>query len=271
MKIKGKRILKNGVTAGYVKQKDGSWRFRFLKGAGRKETKRQEESRKKSRKKIWTNPMFKGRNIKYEILYDMDEWKNVFLENFKNNGNGNLEFSEKKLSLIDLGSTSEVYGCGDIVIKRIDFNAIHHQDPHLSLEEKFVNEVNFLKKKYMEEDGPNFIPDIYLAWIDKKKNIGYMILSRYKSMSTIKNMNKKYKKKFLKDIISKLKYLNSLGYTHGDVQLGNIMWNNDDEQSMLIDFGQVGNTSPKNLKIQQEQIDALAEELGFVLNNNNNI
>ena len=29
--IKGKRILKNGVTAGYVKQKDGSWRFRFLK------------------------------------------------------------------------------------------------------------------------------------------------------------------------------------------------------------------------------------------------
>ena len=30
-KIKGKRILKNGVTAGYVKQKDGSWRFRFLK------------------------------------------------------------------------------------------------------------------------------------------------------------------------------------------------------------------------------------------------
>ena len=31
-KVKGKRILKNGVTAGYVRQKDGSWRFRFLKG-----------------------------------------------------------------------------------------------------------------------------------------------------------------------------------------------------------------------------------------------
>ena len=32
-KVKGKRILKNGVTAGYVRQKDGSYRFRFLKGS----------------------------------------------------------------------------------------------------------------------------------------------------------------------------------------------------------------------------------------------
>lgn len=31
MKIKGVRILKNGVKAGYVKQKDGKWKFRFLK------------------------------------------------------------------------------------------------------------------------------------------------------------------------------------------------------------------------------------------------
>ena len=35
-KVKGKRILKNGVTAGYVRQKDGSWRFRFLKGSKKK-------------------------------------------------------------------------------------------------------------------------------------------------------------------------------------------------------------------------------------------
>lgn len=38
-KVKGKRILKNGVTAGYVKQKDGSWRFRFLKGSKKKKKK----------------------------------------------------------------------------------------------------------------------------------------------------------------------------------------------------------------------------------------
>ena len=30
-KIKGKRILKNGVTAGYVLQKDGTYKWKFLK------------------------------------------------------------------------------------------------------------------------------------------------------------------------------------------------------------------------------------------------
>ena len=32
MKIKGKRTLKNGVLAGYVLQKDGSWKWRFITG-----------------------------------------------------------------------------------------------------------------------------------------------------------------------------------------------------------------------------------------------
>ena len=30
MNIKGKRILKNGKTGGYVKQKDGSWKWKIL-------------------------------------------------------------------------------------------------------------------------------------------------------------------------------------------------------------------------------------------------
>tara|TARA_Y100000591_G_C21737771_1_gene647603 strand:+ start:112 stop:831 length:720 start_codon:yes stop_codon:yes gene_type:complete len=30
--VRGKRILKNGVLAGYVKQKDGSWKWRFISG-----------------------------------------------------------------------------------------------------------------------------------------------------------------------------------------------------------------------------------------------
>ena len=32
MKVKGVRILKNGTKAGYVKQKDGSWKWRFISG-----------------------------------------------------------------------------------------------------------------------------------------------------------------------------------------------------------------------------------------------
>jgi len=36
MKIKGKRILKNGVVAGYVLQKNGTWRWRFIKGPSKK-------------------------------------------------------------------------------------------------------------------------------------------------------------------------------------------------------------------------------------------
>ena len=36
MKVKGKRILKNGTLAGYVKQTDGSWKWRFIGGAKKK-------------------------------------------------------------------------------------------------------------------------------------------------------------------------------------------------------------------------------------------
>ena len=36
MQIKGKRRLKNGVLAGYVKQQDGTWRFRFIGGGKKK-------------------------------------------------------------------------------------------------------------------------------------------------------------------------------------------------------------------------------------------
>lgn len=36
MKIKGKRVLKNGTTAGYIKQKDGSWKWRFITGPRKK-------------------------------------------------------------------------------------------------------------------------------------------------------------------------------------------------------------------------------------------
>ena len=34
MQIKGKRILKNGRTGAYVRQRDGSWRFRFISSGG---------------------------------------------------------------------------------------------------------------------------------------------------------------------------------------------------------------------------------------------
>ena len=36
MRVKGKRILKNGVVAGYVLQKDGTWKWRFIKGPSKK-------------------------------------------------------------------------------------------------------------------------------------------------------------------------------------------------------------------------------------------
>lgn len=36
MRVKGKRILKNGAVAGYVLQKDGTWKWRFIKGPSKK-------------------------------------------------------------------------------------------------------------------------------------------------------------------------------------------------------------------------------------------
>jgi hypothetical protein len=36
MCVKGKRILKNGAVAGYVLQKDGTWKWRFIKGPSKK-------------------------------------------------------------------------------------------------------------------------------------------------------------------------------------------------------------------------------------------
>jgi len=38
MKIRGKRILKNGTTAGYIKQKDGSWKWRFITGPRKRQS-----------------------------------------------------------------------------------------------------------------------------------------------------------------------------------------------------------------------------------------
>ena len=38
MKIKGKRVLKNGALAGYVKQRDGSWKWRIIKGPTKNKT-----------------------------------------------------------------------------------------------------------------------------------------------------------------------------------------------------------------------------------------
>ena len=32
MDIKGKRVLSNGAVAGYVKQNDGTWKWRFISG-----------------------------------------------------------------------------------------------------------------------------------------------------------------------------------------------------------------------------------------------
>ena len=37
MNIKGKRILKNGKIGGYVKQKDGSWKWKILEEKNNKE------------------------------------------------------------------------------------------------------------------------------------------------------------------------------------------------------------------------------------------
>ena len=55
MRVKGKRVLKNGVTAGYVKQEDGSWKWRFLSGP------------KKSRKRGGTLSNEEARNKEQSI------------------------------------------------------------------------------------------------------------------------------------------------------------------------------------------------------------
>ena len=39
MKTKNVRTLKNGATAGYVLQKGGTWKWRFLTGPTKKRTK----------------------------------------------------------------------------------------------------------------------------------------------------------------------------------------------------------------------------------------
>lgn len=56
MRVKGKRVLKNGVTAGYVRQEDGSWKWRFLSGP------------KKSRKRGGTLSNEKARNKEQAII-----------------------------------------------------------------------------------------------------------------------------------------------------------------------------------------------------------
>lgn len=45
MRVRNKRVLKNGVTAGYVQQKDGSWKWKFI-GGSKKTTKRKTTAKK---------------------------------------------------------------------------------------------------------------------------------------------------------------------------------------------------------------------------------
>lgn len=293
MKIKGKRILKNGVTAGYVKQKDGSWRFRFLKGAGRQEKKGRRIGNRPPKKKFY-GPKIKNGNIGRKILYDNGGFAK-WLELFKDNsGNRTVTFMGEKLGLFGLGSTSTVYGknnkkeaeagqeaekvkeVDNLVIKRIDIHARYQLNRYTSAKDKFYNEVNFLKKN-MEKLKLPFVPKMYLAWFDTRKNIGYMVLRKYDNfLFNIKtHTTQDQKKNFLINISTKLEILNVNGYTHGDVQLSNIKlheYNNSNRSTeiMLIDFGQVGNTSQENMDIQAEQFNNLGESIGYIFHNNNN-
>jgi len=61
MKIKGKRILKNGVLAGYVLQKDGSWKWSFLKGGKKKIEEGRLEKLKKNRIGNVNNPTLRSK------------------------------------------------------------------------------------------------------------------------------------------------------------------------------------------------------------------
>jgi len=87
MNIKGKRILSNGTVAGYVKQKDGTWKWKFLKG-GVKPSKRKISKSKKNNepnnKKRRNNASTNRGAIEVEI--NKQKWKNltVTLKIYKN-------------------------------------------------------------------------------------------------------------------------------------------------------------------------------------------
>ena len=70
MRVKGKRVLKNGVTAGYVKQEDGSWRWRFLSGP------------KKSRKRGGTLSNEDARNKEQAIVNFIETTNNALEDIF---------------------------------------------------------------------------------------------------------------------------------------------------------------------------------------------
>ena len=46
MRVRNKRVLKNGTVAGYVQQKDGSWKWRFI-GGSKKTTKKKTTTKKR--------------------------------------------------------------------------------------------------------------------------------------------------------------------------------------------------------------------------------
>lgn len=46
MKVKGKRTLKNGAVAGYVEQKDGTYKWRIIKGPNKSKKKTEKKSKK---------------------------------------------------------------------------------------------------------------------------------------------------------------------------------------------------------------------------------
>jgi hypothetical protein len=98
--IKGKRVLKNGALAGYVKQRDGSWKWTFLKGGSPSPVKKsptpkkspnKSPAKKASPKKNRTpKPWLMTKNELNKARTVRDEHEKVFLEELAKAG-GDLQ------------------------------------------------------------------------------------------------------------------------------------------------------------------------------------
>lgn len=197
MRVRNKRVLKNGVLAGYVLQKDGTWKFRFLKGKRKKQrggnalnwhlTQKQEELISNNLRKLSN---LKGLTLiskkkREELQKDMEflQQLNIFaVLNFIASNNNLRELIRK---ILEKGLTGLNTAVGNQIKNEliVTIEEKMNQNSHLIMASHF-----FIKGFGVEIDSKNVGKQIIDLIVSKKS---YNSHENTEDFTNIRNKNKK--------------------------------------------------------------------------------
>jgi|688.fasta_scaffold307898_1 hypothetical protein len=170
--IKNKRILKNGTIAGYVKQNDGSWKWRFVKkntkgGSPNNNNNKNNNNKNNSENELDQNELYElyennkfsynhpFKNIKYGVFEGLYSGNN-------NNNNNNNNNSNDKIYIFRNDNNCFVFKMINDSFKAIYIN-VH------PLNKFDISFIEFLKQYTIKPITNKNIRDKFLNFLEKSK------------------------------------------------------------------------------------------------------